>query len=157
MEEMSEKLSEKSVYCLIQVSQSEHIGEMSTVNGLKSFWKIVWHMKVPHKVWIFTWRTCKEILSTCQNLRRRKMQVDKSCVFYKAPLKDTIHVVFICLELVSWWHNYLPLTKKAAHHSNLLDLGRWELKWGSKVEFKCFFLWAWSIWGEEIRKSMRIF
>lgn len=50
MEARNGNFSVKSAYRLILSSQSEHLGEMSTVNDFKSFWKAVWHMKVPHKV-----------------------------------------------------------------------------------------------------------
>ncbi|XP_075645257.1 uncharacterized protein LOC142616260 [Castanea sativa] len=51
----------------------------STVEGVKKFWKSIWHLKVPNKVKVFLWRACFSALPTKAGLHKRKIVDDNLC------------------------------------------------------------------------------
>ena len=44
----------------------------SSTDGVKSFWKSIWYLKVPNKVKVFLWRACSNVLPTKVNLQKKK-------------------------------------------------------------------------------------
>ena len=45
----------------------------------KSFWKIIWKLKVPGKVKHFLWRSCTNFLPSKENLLKRAIPIDPIC------------------------------------------------------------------------------
>ena len=54
-------------------------GELSDDSNFRKFWNYIWKLNVPHKIRHFTWRACKNILPTKDNLVRRKVLADGCC------------------------------------------------------------------------------
>ena len=45
----------------------------------RKFWTKIWKIQVPHKIWHFTWRECRDVIPTKVNLVRRKVLQDDQC------------------------------------------------------------------------------
>lgn len=52
-EENNGKLSVRSAYKMIQIHMEAAKGDTSRSNEFNSFWRKLWHMKIPHKTKIF--------------------------------------------------------------------------------------------------------
>ena len=50
-----------------------------TDEGVKRFWKSIWHLKVPNKVKVFLWRACLSALPTKVGLHKRNIIDNKIC------------------------------------------------------------------------------
>lgn len=47
-------------------------------------WMLIWKLQVPHKVGIHLWRTTKNVLPCCYNLRRRHVPCPSECMLCEA-------------------------------------------------------------------------
>ena len=45
--------------------------------GVKRFWKSIWHLKVPSKVKIFLWRACSSALPTKVGYTKERLLIIK--------------------------------------------------------------------------------
>ncbi|XP_065634479.1 uncharacterized protein LOC136069649 [Quercus suber] len=89
--------SVRSAYRLaMENSQAENVGSSSNGRGLRSFWRRIWRIPVPHKVRHFTWRACREILPTKMNLKRRKVVDVDSCEECNDGLESSGHLFWSC-------------------------------------------------------------
>ena len=80
LETKNGKFSVRSAYKLAQVLQSDGTTpESSDPTVLKQTWRYLWEMKVPNKIKHFTWKACKNILATKENLKKRNITKDCIC------------------------------------------------------------------------------
>lgn len=71
------------------------------------FGKKMWHLKIPPKIRIFSWRACMNALPTLQNLRRRGVNTDKLCPLCNESIKCTTHALLLCEKEKEVWSNWL--------------------------------------------------
>ena len=55
----------------MRMVDDHEIGESLVKHNQTSFWKTIWHLNIPPKIRIFTWRVCRNSLPTMLNLRSR--------------------------------------------------------------------------------------
>lgn len=70
----------RSAYHLTQVAQ-ERGGQATSLDQSMAWkiWRGIWSMNVPNKVKHFTWKACRNILATKENLWRRKVTQEGLC------------------------------------------------------------------------------
>ena len=71
-------------------------GEASDNHQHSLFWKTLWHLNVPNKIKSFTWRACKNILHTKDNLCRRKVIDVPTCEACGSGVESIGHVFWEC-------------------------------------------------------------
>ena len=90
------KFSVRSAYRLPMEGTWSNTGSNSNDRQLRGFWRFVWLIPIPHKVRHFTWRACRNILPTKENLMHRKVLQEDWCEECKAESKTTGHLFWIC-------------------------------------------------------------
>lgn len=63
----------------VEISSRSDSWVVSDDSNSRKFWKYLWRVNVPHKVCHFTWRDCKNILPTKDNLVKRKVLTESCC------------------------------------------------------------------------------
>ena len=67
-------------------------------------------MNVPNKVKHFTWKACRNILATKENLWRRKVTQEGLCEECGYTIESMTHFFWFCKQaLVVWSHSKLVL------------------------------------------------
>ncbi|KAF5481541.1 hypothetical protein F2P56_002182 [Juglans regia] len=79
--ERSGCFSVKSAYRLFKSPSVESVGETSYGAATKKFWNGLWKLKIPHKVKLFAWRVCKEILPMKANPLTKRMDIQCTSKF----------------------------------------------------------------------------
>nr|POE58912.1 putative ribonuclease h protein [Quercus suber] len=102
----------RSAYKLaMEESRSSNRGSSSNPSKTCRFWKRLWSLQVPHKVRPFTWRACKSILPTKENLVRRAIQLNVGCEECKEEVEFVGHILWSCSRAKEVW----PCTKMKFH------------------------------------------
>lgn len=96
-DELNGKFSVKSAYRVaMRLSKSANQGTSSDRRHLRLFWKKIWDLSLPHKVYHFAWRACRDILPTKVNLMRRNVVKDQFCDEWKMEFETTGHLFWTC-------------------------------------------------------------
>ena len=70
------------------------------MSQVKPFWQKLLSFSIPHKVKIFVWRACNNILPSFQNLEAKGVLVMNTCRLYGGASEYILHaLVFIVLGL----------------------------------------------------------
>lgn len=101
--EKSGHYSVKSAYKLFLQLDGQGGGESSREKSINSFWKCLWHLKIPKKIKNLGWKACLENLPTYINLRKKKIMLDDKCVFCNQTSEDAAHVLFYCSDVFNAW------------------------------------------------------
>ena len=97
--------SVKNAYKLaVEMNLGVAYGAVSDDSNFRKFWKYIWKVNVPHKVCHFTWRACKNILPTKDNLVRRKVLSDGCCDECKAEVESSGHLFGLAQTLKTFGH-----------------------------------------------------
>jgi len=92
--------------------------ECSFQSDLNNLWKKIWGMKVHNTLKNFIWRACHNILPTRDNLHRRGMDLDTSCIFCKPKLETIFHGLWMCPSAYDVWGSYEGKIQKCTTSSN---------------------------------------
>ncbi|CAL8996957.1 unnamed protein product [Prunus brigantina] len=68
-------------------------------------WSLIWKAIVPTRVKIFWWRVISGILPTKENLARKKVSLDKECMFCGGPIESSIHILRDCPFAICAWRS----------------------------------------------------
>ena len=71
-------------------------GATSDASKVRSFWRRIWSIPVPHKIRHFMWRACRNALPTKDNLLCRKIVQDEVCEDCKEATESVYHVLWEC-------------------------------------------------------------
>ena len=113
--------------------------------GLKSFWKLIWRLKVPNKVKVFTWRACSRALPTKVNLKKRKVIDSTVCDQCRCLNEDEVHAIWDCVQVREVWeHSCAVVRNKYLIVENMCDLVSIMKAKGKNMEV--FVMAAWLIW-----------
>ncbi|KAL0361469.1 UNVERIFIED_CONTAM: hypothetical protein Sradi_3831600 [Sesamum radiatum] len=131
-----------SVSSACGVSQNRVVGASSstrrTDSGGKGHCHFIWGAKVPPKVRLFAWRSCKNALPTQSNLATRRIHLENVC---------------LCCDLVWALSNILWIVVS----KDELSIEEWMRFVHSRLGlggFERFLLIAWLLWGN---RNSRIF
>ena len=87
----------------MEESRSSNRGSSSDPSKIHRFWKRLWRLQVPHKVRHFTWRACRGILPTKENLFRKGIQLDVCCEECKEDVEFVGHLLWSCSRAKEVW------------------------------------------------------
>ncbi|CAI9778901.1 unnamed protein product [Fraxinus pennsylvanica] len=130
----------------MQINKSTSRGESSHSQAIKELWKTKWSLQIPHRVRIFAWRVCLNILPTASNLIRKQIKVSIGCGFCDAGAKDLNHILLRRPALVDYWTKFLPQLSQVDRNQNLFDVIMQIKRVSSKEDMGLFFTIASSIW-----------
>ncbi|WMV28378.1 hypothetical protein MTR67_021763 [Solanum verrucosum] len=74
----------------------------SQVNFLP--WKLIWKVKIPYKVVVFTWLVVKEAVLTQENLMKRGIQMCPRCCFCEQVTETINHLFLHCKVVGQLWN-----------------------------------------------------
>ncbi|KAJ8431935.1 hypothetical protein Cgig2_017421 [Carnegiea gigantea] len=77
----SGELTLKSAYHLILQCQHHDIAASSTTT-MQTFWKTLWHLDIPPRMKMFTWRACSNALPSNYAIAKRSQDVDARCTLF---------------------------------------------------------------------------
>ena len=116
--------SMKSAYKIaMEMQEGAAMGTVSDDSNLRKFWKYIWQMNIPHKVHHFTWRSCRNILPTKDNLLRRKIVTDGYCEECYEDVESSGHLFWECSWARKIWgqSNLFPAMRNLQFRS-FMDL-----------------------------------
>ena len=85
--------SVKSGYQLLCEAKTIGAPSGSTDEGVKSFWKNIWRLKVPNKVRVFHWWACSNALPTKVGLHKRRIIDNTICDQCLKGVEDEVHAI----------------------------------------------------------------
>lgn len=68
-------------------------------------WKKVWHFKVSHKVKVFIWRFCRNVIPVRRRLSARGIRVPITCPMCLNDIEHMSHMLFDCDFASDCWHH----------------------------------------------------
>jgi len=93
----------RSAYHIEKDRQMFSQGESSNISVFNLLWKRLWSLQVPNSTKMFIWRACHNILPTKDNLLRKGIDLDPTCVFCKTVPKTVHHVLWECPSATDVW------------------------------------------------------
>ena len=80
----------------------------SSLGDLRApLWKKMWHLNIPAKVRIFSWRLCMNAILTMLNLSKRGVPVDPLCPLCSKEAKFVEHAILKCEIAKKVWENWI--------------------------------------------------
>ncbi|XP_057811921.1 uncharacterized protein LOC131026169 [Salvia miltiorrhiza] len=145
------RYSIKSVYEVIKAQRSENGLQRSDMKVLASVWKT----PAPQKAIVTSWRLLRNRLPTCDNLRKRKINMseeDLQCCFCQDHEEDTNHMFISCPKTQELWDEIQRWTgistaqpfAAAAHWLNFSECG--QNKKGRKLLKAIWMSCCWLLW-----------
>nr|XP_023923148.1 uncharacterized protein LOC112034569 [Quercus suber] len=102
----SGKFSVKLAYLLAYEEKLEqNRGDYSNASLRNQVWRSIWQLKLPHKLRHFAWKVGRNILATKDNLIRRKITEDATCVLCGQPEETTYHLLWFCKHAREVWES----------------------------------------------------
>ena len=142
--------SVRSAYkIVVEMGSGDEVGAMLDDSNLRKFWKYLGQFNVPHKVRHFTWRACKDILPTKENLVKRKVLVDSCCEECQVEVESSGHLFWESLRDHHIWSlSNLFHESNGPSFNSFMDMmwyvvmeAQWEQSHVEKV-----IMVAWAIW-----------
>jgi hypothetical protein len=152
----------KSAYHIaLNLQSSTTQEESSTGDPYRSLWKTIWHMKLPSKIRIFAWRTCKQGLPTMEILQRRGLNVNPSCPRCNEGAESISHAIWECSKIREIWRlgDFLDILPVQVSDVREIILILMEKGLIGQLEF--FWMVAWNVWWDrnkriQTKKNFRI-
>ena len=139
--------SVQSAYKLLVEAGTISQQSCSDMGGWKKFLRMVWSVRVPHKVRHFLWRACLNALPTMVNLARRSVVMYGRCGFCLGVEEDVLHAVWSCPSLTALWGQH-ALARKVFHHrhTSFLDVLSQIFECDSDILVAEIILMLWCVW-----------
>jgi hypothetical protein len=117
------KFTVRSAYHLGYSLHDNDRGQSSSGASEQGVWKLLWSLRVPNQVKVFTWWALHDILPTRVNLVRRKVIEDNLCPVCKTERETVIHVLWTCPVAQDVWRGSLSNFQKCGtNYSSFLTL-----------------------------------
>lgn len=68
-------------------------------------WKKVWHLQLPHKVKVFIWRFCRNVVPVRRRLSARGIRIPITCPMCSIDIEHMSHLFFDCEFAVGCWQH----------------------------------------------------
>lgn len=115
--------SVKISYQLLCEKEMSSLPSSSDSDGVRSFWKFIWHLKVPNKVKVFIWQACSRALPTKENLKKRNVVDSSVCDQCGCLKEDEVHAIWDYVRVhVVWESSYVDVRNKYLTVKNMWDL-----------------------------------
>ena len=122
-------------------------GECSKGTKPKAMWKMIWGLQIPNAAKMFLWRACNTILPTKDNLKRRKVIEEDSCIFCCGAIETTYHILWGCPSSQDvWCASGRTLQKRNTGGENFGELVEMLMERLEKDELELFAMISKSIW-----------
>ncbi|KAL9664501.1 hypothetical protein QQ045_019904 [Rhodiola kirilowii] len=95
---------------------ADQVGESSSNEHVKSFWRRFWRVKSQNKAKIFMWKLYHNAIPVMANLSNRGCNVETRCVVCGFKEESTVHLFLRCWWAVEFWKGLLNSTR-------FLDIG----------------------------------
>ncbi|XP_075665545.1 uncharacterized protein LOC142635234 [Castanea sativa] len=123
---------------------------------VRKIWRGIWSLKVPNKVKHFTWKACRNILATKENLWRRKVTQDGLCEECGDTMESALHILWFCKQAQAvWTHSKLVLPFTISQSWEFIDLVGQLLQWKDAYPdiMERAMMICWGIWrkGNEVK------
>ena len=139
--------SVRCAYKMLTEAKSSSQQSYSDMGVWKKFWKMVWSVRVPHKIRHFLWQACLNALPTMVNLSRRRIVTDGRCGFCLGEEEDVLHAVWSCPSLTELWgHHGFARKIIRHHHTSILDVLSHIFECGSVVSVAEIVSMLWCVW-----------
>ena len=146
-----------SVKFTYQMLATEVINEEpSSSNGEDSkVWRSIWKIRAPPKVRHFMWRAARDSLPSKQNLARRKIALDKTCLLCDEQQESIMHVLRVCDQAKAVWKSVPSFSQLyQTGYRSFFDLLEAVLDHRSAFTVALFSTIAWSLW--QRRNKIRV-
>uniref|UniRef100_A0A803QR46 Uncharacterized protein n=1 Tax=Cannabis sativa TaxID=3483 RepID=A0A803QR46_CANSA len=132
--------SVKSAYKLLQTQKSNRPGDNNS-----SFWRKLWHLKIPPKVKNFMWRAVSDVLPTCLQLSSKGVSVSPMCPVCHHTAESATHILLSCPFALSCWQKadlvpYGNFVGTVGHFLHLVFIG-FDDDISCHVGMLCWSLW----------------
>ena len=118
---------------------------MAGTNGW--VWKSAWALDTPPKVKNFLWRACSNIFPTCDNLHRKKLQIEPLCMVCHQHRETVCHALWECPLARNVWGLVNGKIQKSKAYATDFFLLTWSmLERLPKDEMERWTTTAWAIW-----------
>lgn len=132
-------------YQLLCENELNSLPSSSSSDVVKSFWKGIWHLKIPNKVKVFLWRACSRALPTKINLQRRKVVENSGCEQCGCMAEDKFHAIWDYVNVREGWAPpFAEVRRKCQYIGSVSDLVSIIKAEGKNLEE--FAMTAWLIW-----------
>ena len=112
-------------------------------------WARLWKLKIPNKIKVFAWRACHEILSTRENLARRRIIEDARCGVCFLVSETGYHALWECGLAQDVWAGCIrSLQKSRIGHVDMLNLVEDMHGKLTNEELELFWVQSWLIWNQ---------
>lgn len=68
-------------------------------------WKRVWHLQIPHKIKVFIWHFCRNVMPVRNRLSLKGIRVPKTCPMCVCDIEHMIHLFYDCSFAVECLHH----------------------------------------------------
>jgi ribonuclease HI len=93
----------RSAYYLEMEKQNRRWGEGSKSSGYDLIWRNLWSLGIPNATKVFLWRACKNILPTKENLCKRRVLQEDTCIFCHRETEMVTHILWECPSTRDVW------------------------------------------------------
>lgn len=84
------------------------VGHLPHTKQAPKLWKIIWKIDCPVKVMHFLWRCCSNLIPVAQQLRKKKLNSDGLCCFYRME-ESVENALVTCDWCICVWFGILGL------------------------------------------------
>ena len=103
-ENKSGKFIVKSTYTLaLEEQKKSDMAECSNAMARRMLWKEIWKLHLPQKIKHFTWKASQDILTSKENLAKRKIMLDGVCELCERGIETTGHTLWFCEHAKEVW------------------------------------------------------
>ncbi|XP_075649649.1 uncharacterized protein LOC142620109 [Castanea sativa] len=134
-------------YITLKVIESDEVGESSYGDPRIPLWGKMWLLKIPAKIWIFSWRACMNALPTKLNLNRKGIDTTVSCPICDQEAETIMDALITCDSARQVWDRWVecPVNLSSAH-LDVSDIALKILADGTSKDLETFFVTSWSLW-----------
>ena len=106
----------------LSMNTSLAMAEPSDGDTHKLFWRTIWGLHVPNKVKTFTWKACRNILLTKDNLCHTHILTDPTCEACNLAEETSGHLFWECTKAKETWSiSGIPFDKTSVLHRTFAD------------------------------------
>lgn len=118
------------------------------------WWKVLWKMKCPNKVKMFTWRFCKNVLPSRKALQNRHLSIDSLCPMCRMEEETSLHILWNCKKVKATWKEVFKdqwsmIKMMLRGCCNNLQVALTLLENISDVELEYIWTTAWTVWNQQ--------
>ncbi|KAH9776449.1 putative reverse transcriptase/RNA-dependent DNA polymerase [Citrus sinensis] len=119
----------------------------SSSESSKNEWNIIWSLALPKKIIIFVWRAAKNLLSSAENLWKRKIVQEPTCQLCKMGIENVVHALVDCKAAKKVWRLSLFVNDiQAAPGQDILSLLHGVKRMRSNADVDLFVAILWAKW-----------